>query len=226
MVPRCVLLPLFAILASPMAAFGESPSSAYATFLGTLSKEERAAAVKPFSDVDRREYRPTPGLRGGLALQDMDPETRKAAFGVLESLLTPRGMVVVRAAINRKPWFRYAEIFYLAIFGNPKSGMWGVRFEGHHLSVNLTLDGDRLVAVTPLILGANSRERPDGTADPILPFVDALDDRATFLAAAAKLFSSPDAAKLLEDAKVWGRGYEDGKHPHMYVNGSRDFGGS
>ena len=225
MVPRGSLLLLVATLAFPMAASGESPSSAYAAFLGTLSKQERAEAVKPFTDADRREYRLTPGVRGGLALQDMDPETRAAALGILESLLTPRGMAVVRAAIHRKPWFPDSGIFYLSTFGSPKSGMWGVRFEGHHLSVNLTLDVDHVVAVTPLVLGANSRERPAGTTDPILPFVDALDDRATFLAAAAKLFSSPDAAKLLEDAKVGGRGYEHGWHPHMYVNSSRDFGG-
>jgi len=41
------------------------------------------------------------------------------------------------------------------VFGTPGAGEWGLRFEGHHLSVNLTFAGGKAVSGTPLFLGAN-----------------------------------------------------------------------
>ena len=48
--------------------------------------------------------------------------------------------------------------FYLAFFGDPRSGKnWGYKIEGHHLSLNFTvLDGK--VAVTPFFIGSDPAE--------------------------------------------------------------------
>ena len=45
------------------------------------------------------------------------------------------------------------ERFSLAIFGDPTDRAWGWRFEGHHLSINMTIV-DEKVSITPLFLGA------------------------------------------------------------------------
>jgi len=49
--------------------------------------------------------------------------------------------------------------YFVTVFGEPtNSGPWGWRFEGHHLSVNYTLDRGEVVAATPLMFGANPAE--------------------------------------------------------------------
>lgn len=45
--------------------------------------------------------------------------------------------------------------YYLAIAGNPETeDTWGLKFEGHHLSINLTVAGDEFT-MTPLFLGSD-----------------------------------------------------------------------
>ena len=46
--------------------------------------------------------------------------------------------------------------YYITLFGNPHTNdRWGLSFEGHHLSLNFVVEGDRFVASTPQFLGAN-----------------------------------------------------------------------
>ncbi len=48
------------------------------------------------------------------------------------------------------------EWYFVAIFGTPsKTGEWGWRLEGHHLSLNYTIDGGKIVSATPAFFGAN-----------------------------------------------------------------------
>ena len=45
---------------------------------------------------------------------------------------------------------RDPERYFLSIFGTPSNnGRWGWRIEGHHLSLNFTIDGGKIVAATP-----------------------------------------------------------------------------
>src|SRR5437867_3823750 len=54
-------------------------------------------------------------------------------------------------AIVRNP-----EWYFFTIFGTPtKTGKWGWRVEGHHLSLNFAVDGGKVVATTPAVFGAN-----------------------------------------------------------------------
>jgi hypothetical protein len=46
--------------------------------------------------------------------------------------------------------------YFVSIFGTPsKSGKWGWRIEGHHLSLNFVVDHGKIVASTPAFFGAN-----------------------------------------------------------------------
>src|SRR5205085_2900552 len=49
---------------------------------------------------------------------------------------------------------RDPEWYFFTIFGTP-ARQWGWRVEGHHLSLNFTLEGGRIVAATPAFFGAN-----------------------------------------------------------------------
>ena len=51
---------------------------------------------------------------------------------------------------------RNPEWYFVSIFGKPaKTGKWGWRIEGHHLSLNFTLEDGKVIASTPAFFGAN-----------------------------------------------------------------------
>ncbi len=63
------------------------------------------------------------------------------------------------------PSYRKGSDFYVAIFGEPAvasvpllANPWGIRFEGHHLSLNLTFDGKGTqpeIGATPMFFGSS-----------------------------------------------------------------------
>jgi hypothetical protein len=75
-----------------------------------------------------------------------------ALEGVLQGALPP-------SSRRRDPSWRDPGLYQVALFGapNPKS-RWGLRVEGHHLSVNVVVVGDRVVSSTPLFFGASPAE--------------------------------------------------------------------
>jgi hypothetical protein len=45
------------------------------------------------------------------------------------------------------------------VFGEPgDSGNWGWRVEGHHISLNFTLSGGKVIATSPMFFGSNPQE--------------------------------------------------------------------
>jgi hypothetical protein len=58
---------------------------------------------------------------------------------------------------------RDKDNYFVTFFGQPSvTEPWGWRYEGHHVSLNFTYDGDKLVASTPQFFGSNPAEVPDG----------------------------------------------------------------
>jgi hypothetical protein len=56
---------------------------------------------------------------------------------------------------------RDPERYHLTIYGKPDAkAAWGWRFEGHHLSLNFTLAGDKAAADSPSFFGANPATVP------------------------------------------------------------------
>ena len=154
-------------------------------------------------------------------------------FRSLEGVLTAHGMAVVRGAIDREarlakiednPDFRDPGKYYLALFGQPGAGVWGFRFEGHHLSLNLTFEGDLITSLTPFLLGANPKDLPEGTPDPMAGFLAAHDDPQAFLQEFRRMFLDGSANRLLGGANVETGGFGLWGHPHMEVSGPNDFG--
>lgn len=70
----------------------------------------------------------------------------------LEAIL--RDLEGDKGAFTRDPnWY------FFSVFGQPsKTGPWGWRVEGHHLSLNFTLDKGAIVGATPFFFGANPAE--------------------------------------------------------------------
>src|SRR5205814_1226313 len=91
-----------------------------------------------------------------------------------------------------------------------KTGKWGWRVEGHHLSMNFTMEGTQVVAATPCFFGANPAEvkTGPGKGKRILPQAEdyardlyaSLDAEQKKIAHQAKHFGEPGA--LLKQPKV------------------------
>jgi hypothetical protein len=152
-----------------------SPSAASAlAFLSTLGGRQRSDATLAFEDGERTRWTYVPRHRAGLPLREMDAGQRAAAFAVLGTGLSERGARIAGGIVELEGTLRVLEgnvwglrrdpgLYYLAIFGQP-GGMhpWSWRFEGHHLSVNVTDLGPRGVVVAPLFMGANPARVPSG----------------------------------------------------------------
>ncbi|MEM6430674.1 MAG: DUF3500 domain-containing protein [Deinococcota bacterium] len=92
--------------------------------------------------------------RDGIALNQMTETQREAVLNLVAAGTSPAGfqkaldIMFLQAVLGNDP-----GRFYLALFGDPNDRAWGWRFEGHHLSVNVTVVDGR-VSMTPLFLGA------------------------------------------------------------------------
>ena len=136
-------------------------------FLASLPEDRRPAAKLGFQGRDRTTWRYTPGSRAGLALQDMSPAQREAAQAMLRSFLSAEGYLKVQSIIalevvlrELERWDeRDPERYWFAVFGDPGSdAAWGVRVEGHHVSLHITVVKGRFVSASPTFLGANPAE--------------------------------------------------------------------
>jgi hypothetical protein len=54
---------------------------------------------------------------------------------------------------------RDPERYYFTLFGKPHAeSTWGLSVEGHHLSLNFVVDGNKVISSTPAMFGANPAE--------------------------------------------------------------------
>ena len=156
--------------------------------LSTSSDVHRATAVEALLDVvdaesaarvtfehdARTRWNYLPGDRVGLRLSEMTSDQRARAMDVLRSLLSKQGFETATgiflldaelrdraAAAGRPDASRDPDQYAWAIWGQPGDAPWGVRIEGHHLSLNFTNVNDT-ASMTPLFLGAAPLHIDDG----------------------------------------------------------------
>ena len=171
---KTLLLLLFSV--APLLADEKSVASENATaagkFLDLLDAGQKAKAALPFTSDQRENFRYTPRDRAGLQLKEMTDAQREAAMALLDAALSEKGKLKVTqimtleailADLEKNPTYRDTGKYFVAIFGTPGDEKgWGWRFEGHHLSVNITLAGGQEIAVTPSFLGSNPAEVRQG----------------------------------------------------------------
>jgi hypothetical protein len=190
--------------------------------LGSLEAKQKDKAAFAFEDEERTRWFFTPQqkarkpLRKGLPLAEMTDKQRELARELLRSGTSEAGykkatMVMslesILAELEKKGGIvRDPTWYFFSFFGSPsKSGKWGWRVEGHHLSLNFTLDGGKVVAATPFMFGANPAEVKAGKQkgqvtlpESMQPFRDvlaSLDDEQRKAAMQAKPFPEIEEAK-------------------------------
>jgi hypothetical protein len=145
--------------------------AAAANFVDTLDDTQRSKALLSFDETSRRDWAYTPSERTGVPLWTLSRTQTKAAFRLLAVMVAPPAFARATAIIALEEVLdqleggrgdrRHSGDYWLAVFGRPSSEPWGVRFEGHHVSVNATVAAGE-VALTPLFLGASPATVRDG----------------------------------------------------------------
>jgi hypothetical protein len=148
-------------------------------FLKSLDQPQRTQVSIDFEAEKRTGWHYFPssmmesrGGRRGLAIKQMSPEQRILAHGLLSTALSHRGYLqtmtvmaleaILRDLENGNP-SRDPEMYHVAIYGTPSvEKTWGWSFEGHHLSVNLTLVDGQQFCTTPSFFGSNPAIVRDG----------------------------------------------------------------
>ncbi len=139
--------------------------SAALSLLATMDDEQRNHAARPFTDQAARrwlEYRPR--RRPGACIGELNGAARKAAHRLLATGLSEHayaqamGIIALEEVLDRREGWRrgrHSGDYWVNVFGEPAGDQpWSWRFEGHHLSVTMTVAGDE-VSPAPVFLGAN-----------------------------------------------------------------------
>ncbi|MEN8159031.1 MAG: DUF3500 domain-containing protein [Myxococcota bacterium] len=204
---RTALALPFLVLATAGHAQVEAPlaerlATTAAALRAALPEDAHGDALYAFEDDERTDIHFAPigidGARHG-ALPD---EAASLAEQLLALSLGPRGHATARL-IRRNElavmeeelegWmpdffvrrFRDPGRYFVALFGTPgPDAPWGFRYEGHHLSLNLTLVPGGAPASTPFFLGAQPRIVPAGGPDAGARVLGAEEDAARALVAA------------------------------------------
>jgi hypothetical protein len=134
-----------------------------AAFLTTLTTEARRLACFGFTDARRDQWSYLPGARPGVPLSDLGTQARKAAHQLLAAALSRAAFAQAVTIMALEEVLdideqgrrgRHSDGYHVAVFGTPGDDSWAWRFEGHHLSVNVTVAAGQPVAA-PLFMGAN-----------------------------------------------------------------------
>jgi hypothetical protein len=169
-------------------ATGNQMAESASRFLAALDDSQKAQATFAFEDPERLNWHFIPRPRKGLPVKAMTPAQRALAFGLLQTGLGASGYLKATTIMSleailkdleqgRGP-VRDPELYYVTIFGTPSSvGKWGWRVEGHHLSLNFTLDQGSVVSASPTFFGSNPGEVRQGPRQGLRTLAD-LEDRA------------------------------------------------
>ena len=166
--------------------------AAAAALLDRLDGPARARARLSLADDRLRwlEYRPRP--RPGVCLAELDTAARKAAHRLLAAGLSRHAyaqamsIMALEEVLDRQEGWRrgrHSQDFWVVVFGDPDGDAWAWRFEGHHLSVTMTITGDR-VDPAPVFLGANPAAVRAGADRTVLRPLAAEEDLARAVLAA------------------------------------------
>ncbi len=132
--------------------------------LAALPEAQRSAACLPWTHPCRTQWASGPRERTvGVRWSELTATARPLVDHVLSVIHSPygqrriwgiRSLESILGRLEGGRPHRDPDRYWLSVFGDPASDRCSFRFEGHHLSVNATLVGDR-VRATPLFRATN-----------------------------------------------------------------------
>jgi hypothetical protein len=159
---------------------GVKMAGAAQKFLDSLKEDQKTKATFTFDDKERTNWHFVPlqtadkkPTRKGLPLEEMTAEQKAAALALLRAGTSSDGYTKATTIMSLEAilkelekdgaMVRNPEWYFFTVFGSPsKNGKWGWRVEGHHLALNFTLDGGKVIGSTPAFFGSNPALVKDG----------------------------------------------------------------
>ena len=160
-----LLSPMRAPRAAPGAARGEA-----ATGFCVPWPELRKRATFPLDSPERLAWYFVPRDRVGVSLLMLDDAQTESLGPLLATALSPEGLLAARGVIKHENILRRIEtearrrqciaarsrsLLHQRVRQAPATAPWAWRFEGHHLSVNVTQLPGQPAIVAPMFIGAN-----------------------------------------------------------------------
>lgn len=149
---------------------GKQMQIAASKFLEVLTPEQKKESTFAFDDAERLNWHFIPRDRKGVQLRQLTKEQQAQALALIATGLSPTGYEQALAVMSLEEVLylleegerdfrrerRDPKKYHLSIFGTPgPTGKWGWRLEGHHLSLNYTLENGEVISSTPEFFGAN-----------------------------------------------------------------------
>jgi Protein of unknown function (DUF3500) len=132
------------------------------SFLRALDENQRKAASFEWNSSNWRNwnyYGAGGFVKPGLRLEQMTAAQKDQAWAVFAEVLSPIGLEKARNVMILQDVLmeigdgvgqRSRERFSVSMFGKPEmTGSWGLRLEGHHLSLSFAMRDGAIVSVTP-----------------------------------------------------------------------------
>lgn len=146
---------------------------AIVAWLKSLDSGQKGKAQHAFESEERFNWHFIPRERQGLSYKSMTPAQREAALDILRAATSDRGYrkietirsleEVLKEIEKGSGPVRDPENYYFSVFGTPADkGVWGWRYEGHHISLQWTIIDGKVISSTPQMLGSNPAEVRQG----------------------------------------------------------------
>ena len=150
----------------------ESIRRAADSLIASLNSQQQRMALFP---IDSNEWRNWSNIhrypRNGVSLQEMTQPQKQLAFNLLKVSLSAKGFETARnimilnevlGELTNKPAEYGQELYWFSFMGQPSATEpWGWQFEGHHLTINYFVLGDRVV-MTPTFMGSEPVRATEG----------------------------------------------------------------
>lgn len=159
----------FALVISSSSA--QDITSAANKFIASLTPSLKQQAMFSFEDDERFNMNFVPMVRRGPTFHDFNQAQKSAALHLLEVSLSSAGYLKATQIMELERVLREIEgdvklsdghfrrdplNYHFCVFGTPSAtGVWGWRFEGHHISLNFVSQGGKIQSSTPSFFGAN-----------------------------------------------------------------------
>lgn len=175
MIVLAVMGALFAAQTTPTPSPGQAMITSAQALLKTLTPEQQQKIRYPYDSKERLNWHFIPkDDRKGVPLRELEGPALTAAKAFIHSGLTEAGYDQTLNIMSLEEVLRLLEgkapdavrefvrerrdpgKYFLTIFGEPADkGLWGWRLEGHHISLNFSIQDGKIVATTPEFFGAN-----------------------------------------------------------------------
>jgi hypothetical protein len=186
-----------ALVANQVKPAASAMTDTAARFLGSLSPEQKAKAAFAFDDPTRDKWFFTPqqqdkkparkSTRKGVRLDELDAKQKAVALELLRAGLSGKGYDQATTIMSLETLLAELEgakgenvrdpnWYFVSVYGEPSNtGPWSWRFEGHHLSINVTLDKGRVTDASPVVFGSNPAEVKQGSRKGLRPLPEIVD---------------------------------------------------